>query len=149
MSATREAFLLTLQKASGQIMHLSMRGLQEYVRREGLSMPQMFALRHVYYKGACNVSELSERLSVTHAASSQMLDRLVQQGLILRSEDPQDRRNKQIILTEKGRRMLRESTQASQRWLRTLATSLTVEEMGKISEAFDILLKKLSQMTEI
>lgn len=149
MHPPKETFLPALQKVVGQFMHLSMHGLREYARKEGLSLPQLFALRHVYYKGVCNISEIGEKLSISQAASSQMLDRLVQQGLIARSEDPQDRRNKQIVLTEKGQRVLRESTHAGQHWLKTLAAHLTTEEKEKITEAVNILLEKLSHLNEI
>jgi DNA-binding MarR family transcriptional regulator len=145
MDETKEVFLATFQKSIGQIMHLSMRGMREHARREGLSIPQIFALRHVYYKGTCNISEISERLGVTNPASSQLIDRLVEHGLVSRSENQQDRRYKQIILTEKGLQMLRASAQVSQHWREALADCLTPDEMEKITEALIILLEKLSQ----
>lgn len=109
-------------------------------------MSQVMALRHVYYKGACNISEISERLGITNAASSQMLDQLVREGLILRSENQEDRRNKQIVLTKKGQQVIQESMQGSQRWLDTLADHLTPDEMKEITRAFCILLEKLPQL---
>lgn len=144
MENARETFLATFRKTAGQIMHLSMREFREHARKEGFSISQIMAMRHVYYKGACNISEISEKLGVTNAASSQMLDRLVQQGLISRSEKQEDRRNKQIVLTGKGQQVLRENIQGSQYWLDRLADQLTPEEMKELTAAFSILLEKLS-----
>ena len=57
-----------------------------------------------------------------------MLDRLVQQGLIQRTENPDDRRVKQISLTEKGAEKFQESLRARTDWLAELAEMLTVSE---------------------
>ena len=146
MDSIKGSFQSTFRRATAQIMHLSMRGLRDYARREGFSMSQVMAMRHIYYKGACNVSEISERLGVTNAASSQMLDHLVRQGLILRSEKQEDRRNKEIVLTRKGQQTLRASVQGSERWLDMLADQLTPDEMKEITAAFCILLEKLPQL---
>jgi DNA-binding MarR family transcriptional regulator len=54
-----------------------------------------------------------------------MLDRLVQLELILRTEDPDDRRGKQIELTDKGKRFLEDGIRARQTWVNDLLQSLS------------------------
>ena len=88
-------------------------------------MSQFGALFHLHRMGSSGVTDLGDHLGVTSAAASQMLDRLVQQGLILRSEDPNDRRVKQIVLTDKGHQVLQESIRARQGWLDDLAETLS------------------------
>jgi DNA-binding MarR family transcriptional regulator len=117
-----------------------------YVKSQGLSMPQMMTLRRIHYHGGCNISDISSELGVTSAASSQLLDRLVQQGLVIRSEHPQDRRNKQLALSEKGRRILQEGMRARQRWVQTLIERLNDEERRQVSEALRILIEKTADL---
>ena len=91
-------------------MHRSIRHLLRYARENGLSMSQFGALLHIHRMGSSGVTDLGDHLGVTSAAASQMLERLVQQGLILRTEDPNDRRVKQIVLTDKGLRFFKKAS---------------------------------------
>ena len=75
-----------------------------------------------------------------------MLDRLVQQGLILRTEDPNDRRVKQIEITEKGCQILEAGIQARQSWMNELDDILSDDEQEQIITALTILIEKASQL---
>ena len=137
-----DSFVITLQKWVEVSQRRSMRGFLRFARESGLSMSQLGALFHIHRLGSSGVTDLGDHLGVTSAAASQMLERLVQQGLILRSEDPYDRRVKQIILTDKGRLMLKESDQARQGWVDNLAESLSADEKKQIIAALGTLIDK-------
>jgi DNA-binding MarR family transcriptional regulator len=107
-----DQFTDILRRWAEVFMHRSMRDFHQFTRKSGLSMSQLNALFYIYHGGACGVSDLGEHLGVTSAASSQMIDRLVQLDLLQRSEDPLDRRNKCLALTDKGRAVIRESIEA-------------------------------------
>jgi DNA-binding MarR family transcriptional regulator len=124
-------------------MHRSMRNFIQYARKNGLSMSHLGTLFHLHRMGQCGVTELGEHLDVSSAAASQMLDRLVHQNLIRRTEDPQDRRVKQIVLTEEGNRILEEGLQARQRWLEQLAESLSEEEREIVLASLNILIERM------
>ena len=94
-----DPFISTLHRWMEISMHRSMHNFLRFTRESGLSMSQIRALFHLNRKGSSGVSDLGDHLGVTSAASSQLLERLVQQNLILRTEDPNDRRVKQIVLT--------------------------------------------------
>ena len=72
----------------------------------------------------------------------------MQQELILRSEDPSDRRVKQIILTDKGFQALHESIRARQSWLSDLAETLSDSEKEAIIAALNILIDKVNQLRQ-
>jgi DNA-binding MarR family transcriptional regulator len=71
-----------------------------------------------------------------------MLDRLVEEGLIERTEDPDDRRMKKISLTEKGCQIYKESLSARMRWLDELEQSLTEAEKETIISALQLMIDK-------
>jgi DNA-binding MarR family transcriptional regulator len=129
-------------------MHRSIRHFICYSRESGLSMSQLGALFHIQHLGRSGVTDLGDHLGVTSAAASQMLGRLVQQGLILRSEDPSDRRVKQIVLTNKGRQVLQESVRAHQVWLVDLAQTVSGSEKETITAALGILIDKASHLRQ-
>jgi DNA-binding MarR family transcriptional regulator len=140
-----ETFLPTFHTWTEIFMRHSMRNFVQYVKDHGLSMSQANALFHIFRKGSLGVSDIAEFLDISNAAASQMLERLVQQGLVLRSEDPNDRRLKQIVLTEKGCQVMHDSIQARQKWLEDLAEYMTPDEHQQVIAALHILIAKAGQ----
>jgi len=136
----------TLQTWVEVFMRHSMRNFIRYARQSGLSVPQLGALLHIQRENCSGVSNLGDHLGVTSAAASQMLERLVQQGLILRTEDPNDRRVKQLILTAKGEQVLQEGLHARQGWLDDLSETLSPSEQAEVSAALKILIEKTTQL---
>ena len=117
-----------------------------YARDNGLTMAQLGAILRLFHKGACAVSDIGNDLGVTNSAASQMLERLVQLKLITRSEDPNDRRVKQIVLTEKGRQIMLESSRAFHKWMEDLAQSLNTEEQDQVKRGLEILIDKSHEL---
>ena len=124
-------------------MRNSMHGAILHSREHGLSMTQFSTLMLLRHKGTSPISDIAEEMGVSTAAASQMVDRMVNEGLILRTEDPHDRRVKQISLSERGRQMVRENFQARRAWLNELLDSLSGEENELVRQAFEILAGKL------
>jgi DNA-binding MarR family transcriptional regulator len=143
-----EPFTDILRRWAEVFMHRSMRDFHQFTRESGLSMSQLNALFHIYHAGACGVSEIGEHLGVTNAASSQMIDRMVQLELLQRTEDPLDRRNKCLALTDKGRAVIAESIEARRRWLQDLTTTLTPIQQEAIAEALTTLTQAAQQLKE-
>ena len=142
-----DPFAVTLKKWVVVFMRSSMRNFIFYIKERGLSMSQIGAL-FLIHRGSSSVSDIAEELGITNAAASQMLERMVQQNLILRSEDPNDRRVKQVMLTDDGRQLVRESIAARQGWLDNLAQALSVCEKEQIGTALNILIDKATQIEQ-
>ena len=136
-----------LQEWIGIFMRRSMRSLIQYIKENDLSMSQIGALFQIQ-RGKSNVSELGEGLGISTAAASQMLERLVQHDLILRSENPQDRRVKQLVLTDKGLRIIQESVQFRKDLLEDLVSSMSDDEKGTVEAAVNILIDKTNQLDQ-
>jgi DNA-binding MarR family transcriptional regulator len=120
-------------------MHRSMRGWGLFAKSTGLSMPQFSIMMQLHYRGACGMSEISERFEITPAASSQLVEKLVQSGLMAREEDPHDRRAKLLNLTDKGKELILQGIEERYRWVDQLAEKLTDEERVQVSDALDIM----------
>ena len=127
-------------------MHRSMRGWGRFAKSAGLSMPQFGLLMQMHHKGACGMSDVSERFEITPAAASQLVDKLVQSGLIQRVEDPHDRRAKLLSLTDKGRDLIQQGIEERYRWVDELSDKLTAGERVQISEALDIMTRVAQDM---
>jgi DNA-binding MarR family transcriptional regulator len=110
-----------------------------FARDSGISMQQLCALFSLYHKANRGVSDIGDDLGVSSAAASQMIERLVQQGLLERSEDPHDRRVKQIILTIKARELMERDMLARHSWIDELTQLLTPEQQNEIIASLTLL----------
>jgi DNA-binding MarR family transcriptional regulator len=137
MSTTE--FTERLRQWAEVFMHSTMRGSHQFSREHGISFAQLNVLHRLYHGGSCGVSEIGDNMGVTNAAVSQMIERLVQQGLLDRTEDPKDRRSKNITLTSKGADLVRESVEAGQRWLEELTVAFSPEQQQAIASALALL----------
>ena len=123
-------------------MHHSMRGYMHYAREKGLSRSMIGTLFHLSHRDHAGVTDLGEHLGVSSAAASQMLEHLVEEGLIRRSEDPDDRRMKKISLTEEGTRVIKESVSARLGWIDALEKSISEKEKEQITKTMELIIEK-------
>jgi DNA-binding MarR family transcriptional regulator len=140
-----DSFVNSLHAWMKVFMRQSVQHMIQYSHESGLSMQQIRALFRIH-DCSRGVSDLGCHLGVSKAAASQMLDRMVDQGFILRSEDPEDRRSKHIVLTEKGLLAMQRSIETRQGWLTQLAGHFSPTEKEQVSQALDILVEKASQI---
>ena len=138
MSSAKQ-FNAALRNWAEIFMTHSMREWVRFVKSSELSMPQFSTLMRLYYRGGCGISDISTHLDVTAPAASQLVDRLVQMGLLERGEDPNDRRAKQVTLSAKGRDLVEKGIEARNRWSEELAVKLTSEQRGVVIEALTYL----------
>lgn len=136
-------FPQTVRQWMDTFMHRSMGGWVRFVKSSGFSMPQFMLLMHIRYKEPYSISDLSEKMDITTAASSQLVDKLVQAELLVRTEDPSDRRSKQVALTDRGKDLIEQGIQERYRWVDELEETLSAEEKEKVVEAMEILMKNL------
>src|SRR5574338_40326 len=139
-------FIQTIRQFMDIAMHRALHERLHFAKSLGLSMPQFSILAQLHFRGACGMSEVSERFEITPAAASQLVDKLVQSGFVRREEDPNDRRAKCLNLTDKGRDLLRRNMEERYRWLDQLAEKLTPEELEKVAEAMEIMTRAASEL---
>jgi DNA-binding MarR family transcriptional regulator len=106
----------------------SIDAMMRYVRSTGLSMPQFSLLLRLHHGGQCVVHEVGRALGVSSAAASQLVERLVQGDLVVRSESPEDRRVRRLGLTAKGRALVARSAKERDRWVDDLVENLDGRE---------------------
>jgi len=127
-------------------MQRSMGNWWRFAKSTGLSMPQFSLMMQMYHRGACGMSGISERFEITPAAASQMVDKLVQSGFIVREEDPSDRRAKTLNLTSKGRELIEQGIEERYRWVDDLAEKLNPEESEQIGEALKLMMRAAQEL---
>lgn len=99
------------------------------------SMPQLKTLLTLYNAGALSIGHIAELLGVGQPTASHLVDRLVQAGLVERTEDSEDRRRTLAELTPQGVELIERLRQIRieplQRWLTQLDdTTLAALHLG-------------------
>jgi len=114
---------LTFQKSIGVMIKFS--------KENNLTMSQIAVLIRLYRKENCTVSDVGINMGTSNAAASQLLDRMVQLGFIERTVDSNDRRIKNLNLTQNGLEILNESFRASKKWFEELTYKLNDNEKSE------------------
>jgi DNA-binding MarR family transcriptional regulator len=145
--STPKALTEVIRDWSEVFMHRSMRDFRRFMDETGLSFSQINILMRLVHGKSFGVSDIGEQMGITNAAASQAVDRLVQSGLIERTEDPVDRRAKRLALTPKGRELIEKGLEARGKWIEGLTGALTPEQQNMIISAL-ILLTEASRKME-
>jgi DNA-binding MarR family transcriptional regulator len=144
-----ESFSEALHTWMHTFMRQSMTRFSRYARDCGISMQQLGVLMYLQRSGNCGISKIGSDLGVTNAAASQMIERLLQQGFLQRKEDPNDRRVRNVVLTEKGRQLVDESIQVRHGWMDELAQMLTPEQQTQVITTLDLLNRTAQKLGDL
>ena len=118
------------------------------IKKEGLSISQVNTLFYLRYKGTATVGKLAEKLGITNAATSQMLEDLYLKGYISRTEDTHDRRVKKIEITKSGLEFMQNTAENRTNWLALIDQSIPVEEKPSLEKALTLLIEKANSLEE-
>jgi DNA-binding MarR family transcriptional regulator len=104
-----------------------------------LTLTQVKILMLLARHGSVSGGELAGLLGVGPAALSGMIDRLVAQDLVARTEDLHDRRVRRITLTKAGSELIGGILDAGAEQLRTVLSRLSDEELATVARAMHLL----------
>jgi len=102
MENTTEAVLASVRK----IIRASDLYSSQMRRTAGLTSPQLLLLRAIRDYPAATLGELAEKISLSQATATTILNRLETMGLAMRYRSEVDRRKSHVVLTEKGKGIL-------------------------------------------
>lgn len=79
---------------------------RELKQATGVTAAQFRALQIIAERGDVTATEISQRMRVTQATVTSLVDKLVREGMVLREKSSADRRQTNIHITPKGRQTL-------------------------------------------
>jgi DNA-binding MarR family transcriptional regulator len=101
----------------------------------GLSPSQSAALVSVDRHGPLTPSELADHEQVQRPTATRIVDRLVADGLVERTPDPDDRRSVRIATTARGRATLRAARKRKTAFLARALGELPAEDRATLQRA--------------
>jgi DNA-binding MarR family transcriptional regulator len=100
-----------------------------HLRNWGLNIAQFDVLAHVGAHKGITQQELADSLLVTKGNISQLLDRMEDLGLLSRN---QERRNKNLVLTEKGQELFDRVVPAHEQMIAEQLVALSASEIADL-----------------
>jgi DNA-binding MarR family transcriptional regulator len=93
--------------------HALAQGFAEELRRRGTSLPVWRVLAALLARPGRTVTGLAEACLLQQPTMTKLLDRMVRDGLVTRSQDARDRRVVRVALTAKGEALTEELIRAA------------------------------------
>jgi MarR family transcriptional regulator, organic hydroperoxide resistance regulator len=119
---------------------LRMAALPSWITAE-LNLSQLKAIVLLEHHGALTVSELAKLLGMGNPAASILVQQLVQQGLVERSEDVKDRRRTFVRATARGAGLIASRREHIQTNLRRWLNQLGDDELASLQHGLSALLR--------
>ncbi len=146
--ASYESFVVfadALARASG--------AFRTYIRQRfkecslDLTAEMMQVMRYLWANDGVNQQEIANAVNRDKASLTSMLDNLVRRELVARCEDSQDRRNKRIVLTAKGRALEQQIVPLIQEMYNAAGQALSEQQLRESSAVLAQISKNLSRVS--
>jgi DNA-binding MarR family transcriptional regulator len=98
----------------------------------GLTITQLRSLFLIANKGRTNFRKLAEALGVTPSNVTGIADRLEEQGLVSRTQNPEDRRETTLQATDRGEALVSNLKEAGMKQMTQILSLLSVEDLSSL-----------------
>ncbi len=109
---------------------------------EDITLPHLEIMKILQEEGTKYIAEIGERLQIPKSQMTHLIDKLEDLEIVARHADTTDRRIINIMLTDKGRRIIEELDQVIKGSIKVKLSFLTEEELRELS----VSLKKLGDI---
>lgn len=103
-----------------------------------LRWPQ-FAIIKKLSAGSTTVSELAKITVMSKPQMTHLIEQLVRMGMVERHPDAEDRRVINLVLTEHGRKLLKDAQQKVRENIKNRLSGLTPDELAAMSSSLEML----------
>jgi DNA-binding MarR family transcriptional regulator len=106
-----------------------------------LTMPQLKVVLLLFMNGPARMSDIAFALDVSLATATGVLDRLVEREIVLREDQPEDRRVVLCRLSDKGEKLIGGLWQLARDRARELLGAIEPNKLQLVTEALEALLQ--------
>ncbi|MDQ0858170.1 MULTISPECIES: MarR family winged helix-turn-helix transcriptional regulator [Bacillaceae] len=124
-------------------MEKSLRHISVMVKQKGreilnqfpITPPQFVALQWLSEHGDMTVGELSNKMYLACSTTTDLVDRMEKNKLVVRIKDPNDRRVVRVHLLEEGQRIIEEVIQKRQQYLKNVIKNYDMQEIIQLESS--------------
>ncbi|WP_110111540.1 MarR family transcriptional regulator [Bacillus sp. CGMCC 1.16541] len=108
---------------------------REILSNYTITPPQFIALQWLLEYGDMTIGELSNRMFLACSTTTDLVDRMEKNELVMRVKDPKDRRVVHIHLLEEGERIIAEVIKKRQDYLRGVLVDFSEEDIQLLQKS--------------
>lgn len=123
-----------LEKELRYTSHLIKQKGREILSNYTITPPQFIALQWLHELGDMTIGELSNKMYLAFSTTTDLVDRMEKNELVMRIRDDQDRRVVHIHLLQEGERIIEEVIEKRQNYLKELLVDFDKEEVELLSK---------------
>src|SRR5690625_1677773 len=123
-----------MEKSLRYISHIIKQRGREILNNYPITPPQFVALQLLKERGDLTIGELSKKMYLAFSTTTDLVDRMERNELILRVRNPKDRRVVQIHLLKKGKQIIDEVIEKRQAYLAEVLEGYTDQEVDVLHE---------------
>lgn len=110
----------------------------------GMPFSHVQVLMLLEQNGTASISEISEQFGIAKPNITPMIDRMIEEGLVMRERMNTDRRIVSIVLCEAGQRRLVEIYRVFYNHIFRWVPALSPAEMDELNSALDVIIRLFS-----
>jgi DNA-binding MarR family transcriptional regulator len=111
-----------------------------------MTMPQLKTLIYVTKRDGATSGQIAGSLGVGLSTMTGVVDRLAEQNLVTRREDPRDRRSTRVEPTREGRALVEELLQYRNEMVGAILSQLDPDQLATVETAFQYLLDAVARL---
>jgi len=109
-----------------------------------ITVAQLRILLLLHTEGASRMSSIASAIGITLSSTTGTVDIMVKKGLVVRRDDPEDRRLVICELSPQGQEMMNRMWVLGQLQIERLLQGLSLKELKKADEVAEILLRNMT-----
>jgi DNA-binding MarR family transcriptional regulator len=133
----------------GELLSVMIRSFAAFERNEifckGITMSQCSTILGIGKHGPMTMNALSEWMSLATSTMTRIVDNLVRDGYIERTQNPQDRRVVQVSLTEEGEKLFQAILEVYHEYHRKIVENIPAEELHQVVESLTMLIEAIKR----
>lgn len=133
-----------LEKALRHISGIIKQKGREILSDYNITPPQFVALQWLWENGDLTIGELSNKMFLACSTTTDLVDRMEKNELVMRVKDSHDRRIVRIHLLEEGERIIEEVIQKRQNYLDDMLVNFDQEELITLEKSLMKLQQEMS-----
>ncbi|SFP85467.1 MarR family winged helix-turn-helix transcriptional regulator [Caldicoprobacter faecalis] len=111
----------------------------------GVTISQCHAIVEIGRSGEVSLNELAELLALDKSTMSRTINNLVEDGLVIRELDPEDRRYAKIKLTDKGIKIFKNIEESMDRYYKAIFNSVPEEKREQVLDSLKLLIEAVNK----
>ena len=117
----------------------------DFLAEKELSPNQWAVLGLAHKNSVTHVSEVAEKLFMRAASASELIENLVQKDLLKRKENKDDRRRKDLLLTNKGKEFVETTEQNLSQHMQPLLKNITNQDIRGYIKTLQLITENSSE----